>query len=568
MKQELEKTKKTSNVPPMYVYALGGLGEVGKNMYVVEQGNEIWIMDAGIKFAKEISVDGIIPSFNHLVKHQNKIRGLIVTHGHEDHIGAIPHLLNAIKIPKVYAGRIATKLINRKLAEKGVARQKIEIINNKSTIKTLNFFISFFNVNHSIPDCYGIVFKSKHGTVINTADFKFDLTPVGTRADLHKMANLGQEGVTLMLSDSTNALTDTFSLSESTVKENLNNLIKNAKGRIIIATFASNVYRVREIINLALKHNRKIGIFGYSMEKVIRIAKNIKYINANDEMFIEQKKIKDYKNEEILMVSTGTQGEPLSALSKMADGIDQNIKLHKGDTVIFASSAIPGNYEPVEKIINKLVKLKVSVITNQTNPGVHASGHGGKQEQLLMFNLLKPQFFMPVHGETVMLVKHGKIAMETGIPKKNIFIKANGGRIMVQNGIVTDAGYVYARDIYVDETSLTGQSQKVISDRNQMSKNGVVIVAVGIDSKKNQIIISPEVESKGTTTVKKHGELFNKISHSVETNLENYYNSDEKISFAKIKEIIINTTEEEIFKTKKIKPIVVPIVLNYNIGEN
>lgn len=558
----LPKNKINSNVPPMYVFALGGLGEVGKNMYIFEQGNEIWIVDSGIKFSSEVAIDGIIPSFQYLIKNKEKVKGLIVTHGHEDHIGSIPHLLDAIKIPKIYAGRIAANLIWNKVRERGIARPKIDIINNKYEIKTRNFIISFFNVNHSIPDVYGVVFKSKHGTASYTADFKFDLTPVGTRADFHKMAKLGQEGLTLLLSDSTNSLSNEFSLSESVVRDTIDEIIKRTLGRIVIATFASNVYRVREIINLALKHNRKIAVFGYSMDKVVTIARRIKYINAAEQMFVEPKQIKNMKDEELLILSTGTQGESLAALSKMSDGRHKEVKLRKEDTVIFASSAIPGNYEPVEKVINNLIKNGVRVITNKTNPGVHASGHGGRQEQLFFLSLVRPKNFMPVHGEKVMQVKHSKTAIQSGVPKNNVFITDNGGRVKIENGVVSYAGVVEADDVYIDETSLKGQSSKIIGDRNQMSVNGVVVLSVAIDSTKNELASATELITKGSVALNKSSDFFKEVTNLVSKRLSEYYASGQKISFARIKEIIRMTGEEMFLREKGVKPIIVPVVIN------
>ncbi len=554
--------KSSSNVPPMYVYALGGLGEVGKNMYVFEQGNEIWIVDSGIKFSSEVSIDGIIPSFAHLVKNKEKIKGLIITHGHEDHIGSVPHLLDAVKIPKIYAGRIAAQLIWHKVKDRNVARPKIEIINNKYEIKSRNFKINFFNVNHSIPDVFGVLFKSKHGTVSYTADFKFDLTPVGTKADFHKMANIGSEGLTLLLSDSTNSLSDNFSLSESVVRDTIDGIIQRTKGRIVIATFASNIYRVRELVNLALKHKRKIAVFGYSMDKVVTIARRIKYINAPEDMFVDSRKIKHIKDEELLLLSTGTQGETLAALSKMSDGRHKDVKLRKEDTVIFASSEIPGNFEPIEKVINNLIKNGVRVITSKTNPGVHASGHGGRQEQLFFLSLVRPKHFMPVHGEKVMQVKHAKTAIQSGVPKNNIFITDNGGRVKIVNGVVSYAGEVEAEDIFVDETSLKGQSSKIIDDRKQMSVNGAVIISIAIDSTKNKLVANAELISKGTVSINKSSDLFNKITKESSKNIVDYYNSDEKKSFAKIKDILRTTVEETFLREKGIRPIVIPVVIN------
>lgn len=551
-------------IPPMYVYALGGLGEVGKNMYIVEQGNELWIVDSGIMFAAEISVEGVIPSFEWLEKNQKRIKGLIITHGHEDHIGSIPHLLSSVSIPKIYAGRIAANLIWSKLSERQVPRQKIDIINNKSIIKTLNFKIDFFNVNHSIPDCYGVRFRSKHGTVVTTADFKFDFTPVGAKADLYKMASYGNEGVTLLLSDSTNAQSEKFSVSEKVVARNIDNIVSRTKGRIIAVTFASNVFRVRELIKIAIKYKRKIVIFGYSMDKIIKISRKIKYINLDEDVIVDARDMSKYKENEIFIISTGTQGEPTAALTKMSDGRHKDIHLNERDTIIFASSEIPGNYENIEKVVNNLIKKGVKLINNHNYPGVHASGHGGMQEQLLMINLMKPFYFFAIHGETVMQVKHTKTAIAAGIKKENTFIIPNGRKLKIYQGKVTLDDYVPTDDIYIDDTNLKGQSSKVITDRNSMSEFGVITITVGINSKENKIIINPELTSYGTINQQKNKNFIMQVENIVKKNLDLYYSSRERITFNGIKEIIRNSVREEIYQKRKTSPIVIPIVLNCN----
>lgn len=558
-----EKEENNKSVPPMYVFALGGLGEVGKNMYIVEQGNEVWIIDSGIKFSSEISVEGVIPSFDWLEKNKSRIKGLIITHGHEDHIGSIPHLLNKIKIPKIYAGRIAANLIWNKVNERLSLKPKIQIINNKSKIQTLNFKIEFFNVNHSIPDCLGVVLHSKNGTVVNTADFKFDFSPVGARADLFKMAELGKNGVTLLLSDSTNAQTKDFSLSESTVSEKIDEIVVKAKGRVITATFASNVFRVREIIKIALKYNRKIAVFGYSMDKIVKISRKIKYVNAEDNLFLNSKEVKNYDDDKLLILSTGTQGEELAALSKMAKGIHKDVKLRKEDTVVFASSAIPGNYASVEQITNKLIKLGCTVFNNKNYPGVHASGHGGEQEQLLMLNLLRPNYFFPVHGETAMQIQHAKNAIKSKVVKEeNIFIMSNGEKLKVENGVVKKSNKISVENIYVDDTNLSGQSFKVINDRNTMSENGIIIVSVGINSKKNKIVLKPEITSKGVIHESSNKKIFNRTKQIVENKINSYYAKSNKITFGGLKNTIKLTTEKIFFEEININPIVIPVILN------
>ncbi len=560
--KEIVQNKKTQS--PTYVFALGGLEEVGKNMYVIEQDNEIWVIDSGIKFSSEIfSIEGIIPGFDYLEKNKSKIKGLIITHGHEDHIGAVPHLLNVIDIPKIYSGRMSSNQIWAKIREnKGLKKPKIEIINNTSRIKSKLFTFEFFNVNHSIPDSFGIVVRSDNGIIVSTGDFKFDLSPVGSRADFYRMSQIGQEGVTLLLSDSTNAQVDKWSLSEKVVSTTIDKIIKERKNRIIVATFASNVYRVREVINIALKYNRKIAIFGWSMEKTIKIARTIKYINVPDDLFVEGKKIKEIDDDKLIILSTGTQGEQMAALSKMANRNHQYVKIKASDTIIFASSAIPGNFLGVEKTINNLIKANAEIITNKTHPGVHASGHGGEQEQLLMLNLIRPKFFFPIHGETMMLQKHARIAEKIGIKLKNSFVLKNGERLEVLGGNVKKSTSVIARDVFIDGTNLKGQSLKVVTDRKQMSENGFLTVVVAIDSKTNTIFKDPIVTMKGIFEEKQNAKQIKHLEEAVKKELEKYFTHSKKITFSGIKENIKITCENEIFKIIGYNPIVAPTILN------
>lgn len=552
-----------SKLPPVIVTVLGGLGEVGKNSFAIEMGNEIWVVDAGIKFASDsVIVEGIIPSFEYLKQNEKKIKGLIITHGHEDHIGAVPHLLYQVKIPKIYAGKMAANQIFGKLRERGIGKIPTEIINNKSVIKSRNFEIKPFNVNHSIPDAYGLSFTTPHGHIVHTGDFKFDLSPVGTSADILKMAQMGKEGVDMMLSDSTNSTNPNWSTSESTVSKEIDEIIKNTKDRIIVATFASNVYRVREILKAGLANGRKIALLGWSMDKNTSIAKKIKYINIPENQFIQPRDIKKYKNEKLLIVCTGTQGETNAALSKMSDGRHKEVKITKSDTVVFASSAIPGNFEAVEVVKNRLVKLKATVIDNKINPNVHGSGHASKSEQLLMLNLIKPRNFVPVHGESFMLKKHSDSSTQTGVAKKNTFILQNGGRVKLVNGKVSFAGTVPAGNVYVDSSTLTGQSMKVVADRDHMSKNGVITVSVGINSAKNEIVVHPKLTSRGTLNMTTNKELIEEVQNLVKKDLIDYYNSGKKVTFGTLKEIIRSSAEGRIMEAKKISPIVVPIILN------
>ncbi len=400
--------------------------------------------------------------------------------------------------------------------------------------------------------------------MVNTADFKFDFTPVGTRADLNKMSELGQNGVDLLLSDSTNSGVDKFSNSEMDVKKTLDEIFATTKGRIIVATFASNVYRVREIIITAVKYKRKIVINGYSMDKVVDIARRIKYINAPETLFMPLKEFKKYEGNDVVIISTGTQGEPNAGISKMANEVHKEIKLNNTDTVVFASSAIPGNYEAVEKLTNKLVKLGVKVIDNKSHPNVHASGHGGTQEQLLMFNLLRPRYFFPVHGEVAMQVRHGKTAVKSGVNNKNVFILTNGQRLKLESGEVKLFDKVPADDVYVDDTNLRGQSHKIIANRDKMSQNGVMIITVAIDSTKNKIIFKPEANIIGLFHKESNKDILEKVETSVNNDLIEYWNTNNKITFKGIKEVIRTTGERVVFDLRKLSPIVISCVLNYS----
>lgn len=558
-----------NNKIPTYVYALGGIGEVGKNMYVVEEGDELWIIDAGIMFSNtEIAgTEGIIQSYEHLYENKHKIKGLIITHGHEDHIGGIPYLIRSLRIPLIYAPRIATKLIQTKIRDKAPGRRyKMQVIDNASFINSNNFKITFFNVNHSIPDCLGISFNSKrNGTIVTTGDFKFDLSPIGDSADFYRMSRLAHEGVTLLLSDSTNSLSSGFSISEKIVAKNLDDIIGNANGRIIIASFSSNIYRIKSIMEIAIKYNRKIAIFGRSMERNAEISRKMKYIEVGNEHFVKEKEIKKINDKDLLIICTGSQGESLAALSKISNKKHKSISIKQSDIVIFSSSPIPGNLLAVEKVVNKLVKQGATVIENEDQGSIHASGHGYKEEQKLMLSILKPKYFFPIHGEYRMLLEHSETAKIVGIPEEKIFIGSNGYRLKVLNGIVSQSGTVPADNIYIDGKDIGGVTDKTISDRTKMGKHGVVSITIGIDARESKITYDPILISSGCFNVKENKDIIQIIQDSTKDVTKKYFNSGEKITFSGIKNIIRSNVEELVFKYKKREPIVVPVILSTNL---
>ncbi|MBQ1324116.1 MAG: ribonuclease J, partial [Erysipelotrichaceae bacterium] len=469
------------------VYALGGLGEVGKNMYCFEHDDEIIVIDAGVKFPDDelLGVDYVIPDYTHLIKNKEKVKALIITHGHEDHIGGIPFLLLACPIKKIYAPRFAKALIEKKLSERRrLANTQVIEIDGDSAIQTDHFRIGFFNTVHSIPDSLGVLINTPNGRIVETGDFKFDLTPVGQNSDYQKMAYIGAAGVTLLMSDSTNAEVDGFSISEKQVASAINDIMRKTSGRILISTFASNVNRLAQIIKAAKKCDRKVVVFGRSMENVVEIGLQMKTIDVPDDTFLPPEMVNSYPPEKLCIICTGSQGEALAALSRIANGSHKYVKIIPGDTVVFSSSAIPGNALNIGGIVNQLMRHGARVLENKALSSLHTTGHASKEEQKLMLQLIKPKYFMPMHGEYKMLKLHADSAVETGIPKENCFICANGDALVLHEGKVYRSNTRIQTDaIYVDGNDISGLSTSVLKDRKILADNGLVAVVVCIDTR-------------------------------------------------------------------------------------
>ena len=551
--------KLKNNINDTKIFALGGLGEVGKNMYCIMTGNEIIITDVGITFPNNElpGVDYIIPDFTFLKKNENKIKALFITHGHEDHIGGIPFLLQSISIPAIYSPNQAAGLIRKKFEDKNINYKNLIIYDENTKVKFKNMSVEFFRTTHSIPDSHGIVIHTINGTIVTTGDFKFDLTPIGPMANLHKMAKIGEAGVSLLLSDSTNALIDGMSLSESKVDEALSHIFSQTKSRIIIATFASNIYRLKHIVDTCKRNNRRIAIFGRSMENNIEISLNSGYIK-HKEIFITPDEANRLKPEEVCLLCTGSQGEPLAALSRIANGSHKQIKLQDDDVVIFSSSAIPGNALSISKVINKLYLQGVKVYTNTLLNDVHTSGHGNKEELKLMLRLIKPKYFMPFHGEYRMLKSHCELATECGIPKENTFVLENGEVLSLYKGVIKKDKSVISGDVYVDGNRIGEIGNAVMRERKIMSCDGILVVIANIDTKEKKLVMRPTITSRGFVYIQENMDLISDI----ENEANNIVNNRLKVNcvFSDIKNDLVENLSNYIYEKTGRYPIIQPII--------
>ena len=559
---EKKVTKKGENAGSVKIIPLGGLHEIGKNITVIEYQDEIIVVDCGMTFPGDdmLGVDLVIPDVTYLIKNKDKIKGLIITHGHEDHIGSIPYVLKQINVP-IYATRLTAGLICNKLEEHKLKRStKIHVVKPGRTIKLGNFRVEFIQSSHSIPDTVMLAIKTPVGTILHTGDFKVDYTPIdGKIIDLGRIAELGKNGVLALLSDSTNAERKGFTMSEKSVGEVIDKLFFHCHKRIIIATFASNVHRVQQIIDCAIKYKRKVAVSGRSMEKIIQTAKELGYLKCPDKVFIDIDMMKNYTDDQLVVITTGSQGEAMSALTRMASGEHRKLKITPNDRVIISANPIPGNEKSISKVIDDLMQIGAEVIYSALEH-VHVSGHACQEEQKLIFALTKPQYFVPVHGEYKHLMAHGETAKMMGVKKENIFMMTNGRILELNQDKAKLTGTVPNGKILVDGLGVGDVGNIVLRDRQHLSQEGLIIIVLTMDKVSGEVVAGPDVISRGFVYVKESENLMDEVKSVVRSEIRKC--EEEGIQdWATIKGAVKETLKDFIFSKTRRNPMILPIIM-------
>lgn len=541
---------------------LGGLGEIGKNLAALVHGNDIILIDCGLAFpdAEMPGIDLVLPDVSFLLENRDKVRAIVLTHGHEDHIGGIPYFLRQFQIP-IYGARLTMGLVEMKLQEHGISlHPKSRSIEPGETIRIGSFSVEFFRVNHSIPDAMGLIIRNPVGTVVHTGDFKFDQTPVdGFVAEFHKLAAIGQEGVLLLLADSTNAERPGYTPSEKTVGQMLNRIIGEAEGRVLVASFASQIHRVRQVVEAAVRHHRKVAVVGRSMENVVQKAIELKYLDFPAGTFMDVDEVQKQPANEILILTTGSQGEPMSALTRMSTADHKKVEIMAGDTVIISATAIPGNERLVSRTVDNLYRRGAHVYYGP-QAGIHVSGHACQEELKLMLNLVRPQFFVPVHGEYRHMVHHARLARDVGIDSGHILIGENGEVFEFSRDSGAIVGQVSSGIVLVDGFGVGDVGNIVLRDRKQLSNDGILIVVVGMDGQSGQMVSGPDIVSRGFVYVRESEALLDEARLRVRNALSNM-EENHLTEWSAIKSQVRDTLGRFLWEKTKRRPMILPIIM-------
>lgn len=550
-----KQTRKLKIIP------LGGLHEIGKNCTAIEYGDDIICIDCGMSFPDDemLGVDSVIPDFSYLVENSARLRGFIITHPHEDHIGGVPYLLKALNVP-VYGSRLTIGFIKHKLKEHKINGAKLIELEPGQVVDLGCFKAEAIHTTHSVADSFAFAIKTPVGIIFHTGDFKVDYTPVdGSPIDLSRLARLGQEGVLLLMADSTNALRPGFTRSEQTVGNSLASIIRNTDRRVIIATFSSNVHRVQKIIDIAKENNRKVAVSGRSMENTVNIAQDLGYLNVPPGCMISLKDINKVKDSELVIITTGSQGEPMSALYRMSEGSHKNVKIKNNDLVILSSNPVPGNERDVSDIVNALMEEGAEVIYNDIAE-THVSGHACQEELKLIHTLLRPKFFMPVHGEITHLLGHAKLAKELGMPENHIVVAENGDVIeLTRRSIRLSQDKVPAGAVLVDGLGIGDIGNSVLNERKVLSISGLIVLAAAFDAASGQMVSGPQLYTKGLIYVKEYGAVLDEARAEILNKVDDAYREHKKRGA--VEKIMVDTLKSFIYKKTNRSPVIVPVFM-------
>lgn len=553
MRKEKDKIK---------IIPLGGLNEIGKNLTAFEFKNEIVVIDCGLKFPDDemLGIDVVIPDVTYLIKNKDKVKGIFLTHGHEDHIGALPYVLKQINVP-VFGTKLTLGMVESKLKEHGLLSSTVlRRVNPKDVVKLDNIAVEFIKTSHSIADSAAIAIHTPIGIILHTGDFKIDFTPIdGSVADLARFAEIGKKGVLVMLADSTNVERPGYTMSERTVGEAFENIFMKAKGRIIVATFASNVHRIQQVFSAAQKYQRKVAVSGRSMENIVSVAIELGYLTETEDTLISIDEIGKYQDDRIVIITTGSQGEPMSALSRMAASEHKKLNIQKGDMVIISATPIPGNEKLVSKVVNQLFKKGADVIY-EALADVHVSGHACQEELKLMHTLVKPKFFIPVHGEYRHLKQHGELAMKLGLKEENVLLGDNGDIIEVSRDCIRKNGSVISGQVFVDGLGVGDVGNIVLRDRKHLSQDGILTVVVTIEKESGKVVAGPDIISRGFVYVRESEDLIDEAKEQVKIVLKGC--EEKKIKeWATIKSSVKDVLRNFLYEKTKRNPMILPIIV-------